>query len=213
MVRAAIALLSIAIAAPGLAGHGQELPAPEAGVSLFWASNYTGDNSSFRERVVAAGEDWAIYESLWDTPYDDGVEPGPGDYFAMFNGIDYRSCSEDEMPSEAERAGLSALRPFEEGTELVLTSLDASPSIRVGAAVDFFLMGKTVQGREVVLDFADDAEDKTDEALTVLENDPYTVKLDWGEDGIDRVMLIAQSDTPVETPTAEMLGNCASLLN
>lgn len=212
MVRAAIALIATAIAAPGLAAHGQEIPAPEAGVSLFWASNYDGDNSSFRERVVAAGDNWAIYESIWEDPYAEDTEPGPSDYFAMFDGIDFRSCSDSEMPTEDERNALSALRPFEEGAEIVMTSLDGSPTIRVGAAVDFFLMGQTVQARKVTLDFPDDAEDKTDEALTVLENHPYTVEVDWAEHGVDRVMLIAASDTPVEMPSTEMLGNCASLL-
>ena len=208
---AAIASLILAIAAPALPAIGQSVPEPVPGVSLFWSSHYQGDTSSFRERIVATGEDWAIYETLWDEDF--GVEPGPGDYFALFSGIDYRGCNGDSMPTDAEREGLAALLPFEEQAEFVATSAEGSPTIRVGAAVDFFLMGETFAAREVVFDFDDNDEERTDETLTVLEDYPYTVKLDWDENSIDRVMLIASSDQPIEIPDADMLGTCSVLLN
>lgn len=187
------------------------MPDPQAGVSLFWMSHYEGDNSSFRERIVASGDGWALYESLWDDGLDD--ETGPDDYFVLFGGIDYRSCADDEMPSEADREAIAALTPYIEGAEASLESMSGSPTIRVGAAVDFFLMGETVAAREIVIDYPEDTEDKTDEALTVLESHPYTIKIDWGENSLDRVMLIATSAEPVETPDAGVLGSCAALLN
>lgn len=210
--RAAIASLSIAIAAPALPAAGQGIPDVEAGVSLFWVSHYDGMDSSYRERIVAAGEDWAIYQLLEDEGLYEGDEVGP-DFYALFSGIDYRSCSEDQMPDEAERGRLAALFPLTEGSVMEETTYTGSPVIRVGAREDFFLMGETVSANKVVFDFPEDDEEHEDEIVFVLSDKPYTVALDWGETGKDRVTLIAQSDETLEAPSPDTLGNCAALLN
>ncbi|MCZ4299378.1 hypothetical protein [Henriciella marina] len=210
--RAAIASLSIAIAAPALPAAGQGIPDVEAGVSLFWVSHYDSMDSSYRERIVAAGEDWAIYQLLEDEGLYEGDEVGP-DLYALFSGIDYRSCREDHMPDEAERGRLAALFPLTEGSVMEETTYTGSPVIRVGAREDFFLMGETVSANKVVFDFPEDDEEHEDEIVFVLSDKPYTVALDWGETGKDRVTLIAQSDETLEAPSPDTLGNCAALLN
>ena len=211
--RAAIASLSIAIAAPALPAAGQGIPDVEAGVSLFWVSHYEGYDSSYRERIVAAEEDWAIYQLLEDDRLSESDEVVPDDLYVLFSGIDYRSCSEDEMPDEAERGRLAALFPLTEGSVMEETTYTGSPVIRVGAREDFFLMGETVSANKVVFDFPDDDEEHEDEIVFVLSDKPYTVALDWGETGKDRVTLIAQSDETPEAPSPDTLGNCAALLN
>ena len=212
MARAAIASIILAIAAPALPAAGQGIPDVEAGVSLFWVSHYEGYDSSYRERIVAAEEDWAIYQLLEDERLSESDEVGPYDFYVLFSGIDYRSCSDDEMPDEAERGRLAALFPLTEGSVMEETTYTGSPVIRVGAREDFFLMGETVSANEVVFDYPEDAEHE-DEIVFVLSDKPYTVALDWGEIGKDRVTLIAQSDDTLEAPSPDMLGKCAALLN
>ncbi|HIG23320.1 MAG TPA: hypothetical protein EYG02_03900 [Henriciella marina] len=213
MTRAAIASLIFAFAAPALPAAGQDIPDVEAGVSLFWVSHYDSYDSSYRERIVAAGEDWAIYESLMDDGMAEPGTSGPGDFFVLFSGIDYRSCSEDQMPDTDERARLSALFPLTEGSVMEESSYSGNPVIRVGAAQDFFLMGETRTANEVLIDYPESEADAEDEKLIVLADIPYTVALDWGESGKDRVTLIAQSDETQDVPAPEQLGNCAALLN
>ena len=211
--RAAIASLCIAIAAPALPAAGQGIPDVEAGVSLFWVSHYDGYDSSYRERIVAADDDWAIYQLFVDDELSEGDDVGPDDFYALFYGIDYRDCAEDEMPDEAERGRLAALFPLTEGSVMEDTTFGGSPVIRVGAQEGFFLMGETVSANKVVFDYPDDQEEYVDEAVYVLSDKPYTVAMDWDEGGKDRVMLIAQSDETQEAPSPDMLGNCAALLN
>ena len=213
MARAAIASLVIAIAAPALPAAGQDIPDVEAGVSLFWVSHYDGYDSSYRERIVAADEDWAIYQLLADDGISESDEVGPDDFYALFSGIDYRDCSEDAMPDQAERGRLAALFPLKEGSTMEDTTYTGSPVIRIGASEDFFLMGETVSANKVVFDFPEDDEEREDETVFVLTDKPYTVALDWGESGRDRVTLIAQSDETQDVPSPDMLGNCAALLN
>ncbi|RIJ23299.1 hypothetical protein D1224_03215 [Henriciella barbarensis] len=211
--RAAIASLSIAIAAPALPAAGQDVPDVEAGVSLFWVSHYDGYDSSYRERIVAAGDDWAIYQLLEDERLSESDEVGPDDFYALFSGIDYRGCSEDEMPDQAERGRLAALFPLTEGGVMEETTFSGGPVIRIGAREDFFLMGESVSVNKVVFDYPEDDEAHEDETMFVLTEKPYTVGLDWGESGKDRVTLIAQSNEIQDVPSPEMLGNCAALLN
>lgn len=211
MVRAAIATIFLGIAAPAFPAAAQDIPDVEAGISLFWTSNYEGSESSFRERVVAAGDDWAIYQTLLDDELSDVA--GAEVFYVLFSGIDYRDCSGDPMPGDAERAALAALFPLQEGAVIEETSYPGNPVIRVGGAQDFFLMGETVSAHEVVMDYAENDEDNEDETLIVLSDRPYTVAVDWGDRGMDRVMLIAQSDETPDVPAQDLLGTCAALLN
>ena len=54
------------------------LPELEAGSSVFWSSSTGGSADTFRERVVLTGDDWVLYQSIFDTdirPMLGKVEP------------------------------------------------------------------------------------------------------------------------------------------
>ena len=210
MTRVATVLAGLILGAPALAAGAQDMLEPAPGVILSWTSHYDDYSSGFREMIVAAGDDWAIYQSLFDD--DPAHEVGADDYYIVFSGIDYRACVEAELPDEAEREALAALALGEQQV-LEDSSIQGNPAVRAGEEVDFFLMGETVTAREIVIDFAEDDEDNTDQTITVLGAHPYTAKIDWGDGTIDRLMLIAEAETVPDMPPAELLGDCAAFLN
>lgn len=209
---AAFTGLAFAMAMPLAAGaEGTGLPEIEAGSSVFWTSYTDGSATSFRERVIAVGEDWVLYESVFEDSYYE-PEASSENYFLLFGGIDYRSCYDTPQPSKAERRALKALRPFREGETVELTSLEEKAVVTVGEATEIFLMGQYRPAHR--LRIAQEDESADDENLIVLDEVDLTVGIDWDAESRDRVTLFtrAKSKTPPEFTEAE-LGTCASILN
>lgn len=185
------------------------LPELEAGSSVFWTSSNNGSMDTFRERVVLTGDDWVLYQSIYDSEEDE--EMSPDSLFLLFGGIDYRSCVEAPLPTEAERDAIKALRPFTEGATVELASLEDGPVVKVGAATEYFLMGKTYPAHEVLIDYGDAS---LDEKLVILDDYPLTVVIDWDESSQDRVMMVSGAKaTKITPPTASQLGACAAILD
>lgn len=201
-------LASMALLPFAAQAEASSLPALEPGASLFWNSVYEGSPSNFRERVVAAGEDWVLYETRFEDDWGDDTSLTEN-LFLLFSGIDYRSCLDGPLPSDAERAALRALRPFKEGDTVELTTVDGSPTVKVGEAVAFFLMGGMRPARRIFIDHEDDT---SDENLVVLDEVDVTVAIDWGDKSRDKLMAITSGKADAPTFSQEELGICAPLL-
>ena len=185
------------------------LPELEAGSSVFWSASTGGSADTFRERVVLTGDDWVLYQSIFDTEEDEAMSPDS--LFLLYGGIDYRSCFDTPLPTEAERDAIKALRPFSEGATVELASLEDDPVVRVGAATEYFLMGQTHPAHEVLIDYGDE---DLNEKLVVLDDYPLTVVIDWDDSSQDRVMMVSGAKTTkITPPTASQLGACAAILD
>ena len=204
---AGLALLGLA--SPAAIADGTPIPTIEAGTSVYWTSNFGGSVSDFRERVVAVGDDWVLYESIVDDSWDTEDAAPAENLFLLFSGIDYRSCLDSKLPTREERDALIALRPFTPGDTVELTSLDNRPTVTVGEAEEYFLMGANRPAHRINFNFADD--ETPDENLLVLDDADLTVLIDWGDDGRDRVMAVRSGGTPQTFSDAD-LGVCAPIL-
>ena len=185
------------------------LPELEAGSSIYWSSTFDGSADAFRERVILTGDDWVLYQSIFDTGEEEVISPDS--LFLLYGGIDYRSCFDTPLPTEAERDAIKALRPFSEGATVELASLEDDPVVRVGAATEYFLMGQTHPAHEVLIDYGDE---DLNEKLVVLDDYPLTVVIDWDDSSQDRVMMVSGAKTTkITPPTASQLGACAAILD
>ena len=208
MKEAGAALAMLALAAPGALAQAAPLPGLEAGGSIFWVTQFEGGSDRYRERIVEIGPDWILYETLSD--YEDDMA-GPGEnMFLIFSGIEFRGCEDDDFPTREERDAMAALYPFTEGASAELNASGDARTVRVGEATEFFLMGAQRKAHKVMIDFGDE---ELDEELTILDDAPLTVRIDWTDSGEDRVLAIySASDTPLPEPTADDLGACAGFL-
>ena len=172
---------------------------------MFWISNYDGTADQYQEKLIAKGDDFAIYHNI--SEWNDGE---PSDYFALFDGIYYQTCDLD-MPTDEERAALTALRPFEPGAQVEITSGDDA-RVTVGEAKDFFLMGRNWPAHEMSLSYKNEDGD-SEETITVLDDLPLTVAIKWDENSQDTAMLVTRAKAEL-TPeiNQDLIGNCASLL-
>lgn len=145
----------------------------------------------------------------WASLYDGNSDPS--DYHVLFSGIYFATC-DTEMPSQAERDALAALRPLSEGARIEITSGDGA-SFTVGAPTTAFLMGRDRPAHLVSGIYAgDDAEDETTETLVVLDRAPLTASVDWQDEGRDKMMLVTQPRPDrVEPLDTDLIGNCARL--
>lgn len=199
----------VGLVSPTAIAEGTPIPAVEAGTSLHWTSNSGGSAGDFRERVVAAGDDWVLYESVIDDSWGmDGATPAEN-LFLLFSGIDYRSCLDSKLPTDEERDALIALRPFTPGDTVELASLDTRPTVTVGEAEDYFLMGANRPAHRINFKFADG--ETPDENLLVLDDADITVVIDWEDGSRDRVMAVRSGGTAPTFSDAD-LGMCAPIL-
>ena len=200
------------VGAPFADAQSGDLPELEAGASIFWATSAGVSENTFRERVVAVGEDWVLYESLFEDAWTDEDTPVAERLFLLFSGIDYRGCHEDPLPTPEERAALKSLRPVTPGDKVEIGSLDSAPVITVGEPVEYYLMGKTHPAHRIMLDHQGD--DMTDENLVVLDEADLTVVIDWDDESRDKVMSIMRAKRePAAAYTDIELGTCAPIMN
>ena len=177
------------------------------GSTLFWQSIFDGDSDKFSEKVIAEGEDFKIYQS--NTDFSDG---GPADFFALFSGIDFRSC-DDEMPTPEERIAVAALWPLEAGkTANIFVTSDNLATIEIQETTDFFLMGQTFPAHAVKIDYQNN-EEVEDEALVILDGTELTVRINWSETSRDTLSLVTKPRPgAVYDVSEEAIGTCAALL-
>ncbi|MEQ9315053.1 MAG: hypothetical protein RLN72_04320 [Henriciella sp.] len=210
LTRRAIALLALSALPFAAAAEEASPPAPQTGSSVFWNSVSSGSQSTFRELVIATGEDWVLYESKFEDAWEFDDMTVTDNLFLLFSGIDYRSCTDGPLPSVEEREALSSLRPFKVGDTVELTTLEGAPVVKVGEAVNYFLMGEMRPAHKIHIDYEDD---ESDENLVVLDEMDLTVAIDWDETSRDKVMSVTSGnpDAPIGF-TEEELGVCAPLL-
>ncbi|MGB3627406.1 MAG: hypothetical protein WA989_16355 [Henriciella sp.] len=207
--RCVIAVVAIVSGPFAATAEDAPLPALEPGSSVFWNSIYEGGQSTFREIVVAAGDDWVLFESKFDDQWSEDVTAAEN-LFLVFSGIDYRSCADGPLPSREERAAVKALRPFKAGDTVELTTPEGSPTVTVGEAENYFLMGEMRPAHKIFVDFEDD---EFDENLVVLDDMDLTVAIDWDEQSRDKIMSVTSGKPGAATGfTEEELGICAPLL-
>lgn len=189
-------------------GSGAAFAAPDQtiplgpGSTIYWTSAYEGGTDKFQERFIYAGEDFDLYRT-------DG-DGDASDYFALFSGIYFTTC-DTEMPTADERAQLAALWPLIEGASVEISTGDGA-KYEVGAPAPTFLMGETRAAH--VIEGTYFGEDASRETLTILEDLPFTVGIQWEDGGKDTVTLITQPDAVASTMVdTDLIGNCASLMN
>ncbi|GAB5458446.1 MAG: hypothetical protein Hens3KO_14760 [Henriciella sp.] len=198
-----IAALACLMTSPAI---GQEVPLDLApGSNIYWLNGYEGGYDQSREQLIALGDDFAIYKTISEYLTGD-----VSDYFALFSGIDYRTCDGD-MPTADERRALSDLWPLTEGGSAQI-SLPELATIEVGAATEFYLMDKRLPAHNVTIDYSDN-ENTQDEALIVLDQIPVTVAIRWSETEKDTATLITGPKPEFTADLSEeTIGSCAGLL-
>jgi len=203
---AVLSALGVLLASSASAGEEASLPFGE-GSTVYWTLAYDGGSDRLIERALISGDDFMIFQTVGDTAVGDA-----SDYFALYSGIDYRTCDETQATAE-ERAALAALWPLEPGKSAKITSYDDTAlTVRVGEASAFFLMGQMWPAHQLTLDY--ESEEETDEELIVLDQLPISVSLKWDATSLDTVTLVTKP-SPVALPdlSQETIGECAALLN
>lgn len=176
------------------------------GSYVFWVSNYDGGTDRFEEKLVYANGDLGIYQNLYD-----GVEPSPSEHFALFSGIYFVTC-ESEMPTPAEQEAIAGLRPFAPGKTATIATEDGA-EIVVGEAAETFLMGRDWPAHIVELSYPNEDGETSTETITVLNDFPLTVGIDWDDGTKDTAMLVTRSkENRAFVYDPDLIGNCASLL-
>lgn len=202
---------TVALTGAGLssaAAQQNNLPELDVGSSIFWSTIYDGTASSFRERLIASGDDWQIFHSIYEGMEDEPL--GPESLFVVYSGIDYRSCGDGALASADERKAVAGLWPLTEGASVALTTLEDPITIHVGEPTEFYLMGQTHPAHTIQIEYGDQ---DLNEQIVVLDELPLTVRMDWDETSWDKVMSVSGPKTAtLETPTAAELGICAALL-
>ncbi|MEM6557787.1 MAG: hypothetical protein AAF642_18015 [Pseudomonadota bacterium] len=194
-----------------LLGSGVADAAPDPPVSfgpgsmLFWTSAQDGNADRFRETLLIEGDDFAIFQTKSDWTTGDET-----DYFALFSGIYYNTC-DLEMPNSDERAALAALWPLTEG-DTVEIATEQGATFEIGAATEFYLMGKRHAAHEISISYLGD--DASEETAIVLDDVPMTVAVNWEGGGRDSATLVTRPKSVASTPVdTDLIGTCASLLN
>ena len=198
--------LSAALFASGaaVAAPDDALPLGPGSV-VYWTSVYDGGSDEYREALLAEGEDFALYQMV-----SEWAEGGAGDYFALFSGIYYAPC-EDEMPSAEEREAIAGLYPLSPGAKVAIGG-DQGPTFTIGEATEFFLMGRPRAAHKIDVTYAGD--DPSEESITVLDDMPLTVAIQWSDGARDSASLVTSPKSVASTPVdTDLIGNCASLMN
>ncbi len=206
-MRTALLLATVASLFPSaLAETDAALPLG-VGSTLYWHSHFDGSNDTYVEKLIAEGSDFQIY--LATNEFSEG---GPSDYFALFSGIDFRSCDED-MPTPEERAAVAAMWPLETGKSAnIFVTSDNPAKVEVGNESHSFLMGRTLPAHYVTIDYENNDEVE-DEKILVLDDTPLTSEINWSESSRDTLTLVTKprSDTAYDV-SEETIGTCAALL-
>lgn len=195
-----------------LFGAGTAQAAPDAAIPAgpgsyaFWAHTYGSSVDRYSEKIVRAGDGYELFEL--DDEYKSGE---PSDFYALFSGIYYTSC-DDVMPTADERDALKGLFPLTPDKTVQIGTSDDGTKISVQTPTEYFLMGKTWPAHTVKIEYA--GEEPSEEVVTVLNDMPITVRIDWDEDSKDTLLLVTKPK-PDATPEldTDLIGNCASLLN
>lgn len=205
MVRAGIVTSILLFGAGAASAVPNETILVGPGSITYWASSYDGSVERFQEQVLAQGDGFKLYKM-----HDDYLIGEPSDYYALFSGIFYAGCDQ-ELPTAEERARIKELYPLETGKSVEIGSPDLI-KIEVEAATEMFLMGQTWPAHKIKIDYQ--GEDASQENITVLDQVPLTVRVDWEEDSQDTLVLVTsptpQSPAPLDP---DLIANCASLLN
>lgn len=176
------------------------------GSHAFWATTYGSSVDRYSEKILKTGDGYELFEL-----HEDYKSGGPSDYYALFSGIYYASCDED-MPTADERDALKALFPLMPDKSVQIGTSESGTKISVQAPAEYFLMGKTWDAHTVKIEYT--GEEPSEEVVTVLNDMPLTVRIDWDEDSKDTLLLMTKPK-PDATPEldTDLIGNCASLLN
>lgn len=203
LLAATVALVSFPSA---LAETDTALPLGPGSV-LFWSSHFDGSNDRYAEKVIAEGPDFKIY--LNDI---EELGIGPANYFALFSGIDYRSC-DAEMPAAEERVAVAALWPLETGkTAAIFTTSDNPAAVKIGDATDMFLMGQSRAAHSIKIDYENN-EETEDETIFVLNDTHLTGVIEWAEGSQDTLLLVTKPRPETDYDLSEgAIGTCAALL-
>lgn len=205
MRRGAAALAFLALSSGAASSQAVEALDLGPGSQVFWINNYDGGLDHFQEKLVGQAGDVGVYKNVYD-----GVEESPSEYFALFSGIYYITC-DDEMPSQDEQDAMAALRPFEAGKTLVVASGNDAEIVIV-EPTEFFLMGRSWPAHTLQLTYGNDDERST-ETISVLDDYPLTVQIDWEDNSKDTAMLVTRSKDMAQIDADEdLIGNCAGLL-
>lgn len=176
------------------------------GSYVFWISNYDGGTDRFEEKLVYGTEELGIYQNLYE-----GVEVSPSEHFALFSGIYFVTC-DSEMPTPAEREAIANLRPFAAGKTATIAT-EGGAEMVVGEATNVFLMGRDWPAHRIELSYPDEDGETSNETITVLDDLPLTVRINWDDGTKDTAMLVTRSKENSEfVPDPGLIGNCASLL-
>lgn len=176
------------------------------GSYVLWISNYDGGTDRFEEKLVYGTGEFGIYQNLYE-----GVEANPSEHFALFSGIYFVTC-DSEMPLPSEREAIAALRPFAPGKTADITT-EGGVQIVVEEAAEAFLMGRTWPAHTIKLSYADEDGETSTETITVLDDLPLTVRIDWDDATKDTAMLVTRSKESSDfVNDPDLIGNCASLL-
>ena len=190
---------------------GMAQAAPDAGLEIgpgshvFWTSVYDGGSDNFREALLIKGDDFEIYRNEGELS-EGTVE----DHFVVFSGLYAAPCNGD-MPTADERSRLAEAWPLEPGKTLSIESGDGA-EFTVGAAREFFLMGKSWPAHAVSASYGGD--ESNAEEFVILDDIALVVSFDWDENARDTATLVTTPSAGSLEPVAtETLGNCAELLD
>lgn len=204
-MRRVLAIIAITL------GSGSAAAAPEQafpfgpGSKVFWVSTMDGSVDRFYESLIAQGEDFEIFRN--DGEWSDGSVT---DHFVVFSGIYFTAC-DTEMPSVEDRQAIAGLWPLKMGAKVEIGS-NSGASLEIGAARDFFLMGKNWPAHSITGKYFGD--DPSEEEIIVLDDLPLTVTVRWQEGGVDTATLVTPPPSVASAPVdTDLIGNCASLLN
>ncbi len=202
-----IALASVLICASGAQAEEGDLPVIDTGTIYYWTNKFDGGTDKFHEKLAIKDGDVEIYQTLGEY-----VSGDASDYYALFSGIEYRSCQDDQMPSAEDRKAIAALWPLETGKTVTTTSNgEPASEIEIGEPTQFFLMGEVRPAHKITINYPG-KDDATTEELTVLDDLAVTVAIRWNETDADTLQLITgakqQSSLALDRET---LGNCVDL--
>lgn len=172
------------------------------GSKLFWgAADYP-----YSETILAVKDDFVIY-------LNDEIEgdvPTPEEYYVIFSGIYFETCSA-EMPSKDQRDAFADFLPLKEGAKLV-TQVNDGVTFEVTERSKPFLMGKYREAHRLKISY--DNEDSGGETIDIIDGLPLNVRLAYDDEDVYRLNLLTRSETiGVEDGLDQKnIGNCASLI-
>ncbi|MEO0467009.1 MAG: hypothetical protein AAF216_10755 [Pseudomonadota bacterium] len=194
--------------APGEAVTEAGFTPPPVGTEIDWTFVYgEGDSDESTSRVVATGQDFAIY--LSDTSYGGS---DPFDYYVEFSGVFFTMC-DGPMPSAAEREAALALWPLAAGNSSSVSG-DWGGDVIIGEQASI-LVGKGMS--DVVwtdFSYTEDGTVFTDKSAVSLELGTV-VEMRWDDGALDLVRAIRPGTADPGTVLVDKpktLGNCAALI-